>query len=81
MVAQKDDELSLRKQAAEIWFAELRDRICVTFEAIETEVPAARQQEPEAGQFERKVWQRDGGGGGQMSVMHGRVFEKFKRLE
>jgi len=76
MVAQKDDELSLRKQAAEIWFAELRDRICATFEAIETEVPAARQQGPEAGQFERKVWQRDGGGGGQMSVMHGRVFEK-----
>ena len=76
MAAQKDDELSLRKQAAEIWFAELRDRICATFEAIETEVPAARQQGPEAGQFERKVWQRDGGGGGQMSVMHGRVFEK-----
>ena len=76
MAAQKDDELSLRKQAAEIWFAELRDRICATFEAIETEGPAARQQGPEAGQFERKVWQRDGGGGGQMSVMHGRVFEK-----
>ncbi len=76
MAAQTDDELSLRKQAAEMWFAELRDRICATFEAIETEVPAARQQEPEAGQFERKVWQRDGGGGGQMSVMHGRVFEK-----
>lgn len=76
MAAQTDDELNLRKQAAEIWFAELRDRICATFEAIETEVPAARQQGPEAGQFERKVWQRDGGGGGQMSVMHGRVFEK-----
>ena len=76
MAAQTDDELNLRKQAAEIWFAELRDRICATFEAIETEVPAARQQGLEAGQFERKVWQRDGGGGGQMSVMHGRVFEK-----
>ena len=76
MASQTYDELSLRKQAAEIWFAELRDRICATFEAIETEVPAARQQGPEAGQFERKVWQRDGGGGGQMSVMHGRVFEK-----
>ena len=76
MAAQTDDELNLRKQAAEIWFAELRDRICATFEAIETEVPTARQQGLEAGQFERKVWQRDGGGGGQMSVMHGRVFEK-----
>ena len=76
MAAQTDDELSLRKQAAEIWFAELRDRICATFEAIETEVPAARHQGLEAGQFKRKVWQRDAGGGGQMSVMHGRVFEK-----
>ena len=76
MAAQTDDEMNLRKQAAEAWFAELRDQICATFEAIETEVPVARQQGLQAGQFDRKVWQRDGGGGGQMSVMHGRVFEK-----
>ncbi|MEC7485617.1 MAG: oxygen-dependent coproporphyrinogen oxidase [Pseudomonadota bacterium] len=76
MAAQTDDEMNLRKQAAETWFAELRDQICATFEAIEKEVPAARQQGLQAGQFDRKVWQRDGGGGGQMSVMHGRVFEK-----
>ena len=76
MAAQTDDEMNLRKQAAETWFAELRDQICASFEAIETEVPAVRQQGLQAGQFDRKVWQRDGGGGGQMSVMHGRVFEK-----
>ena len=76
MAAQTDDEMNLRKQAAEAWFAELRDQICATLEAIETEVPAARQQGLQAGQFDRKDWQRDGGGGGQMSVMHGRVFEK-----
>ena len=71
-----DDELNLRKQAAQAWFAELRDGICATFETIENELPAARQQGLEAGRFVRKPWQRDGGGGGQMSVMHGRVFEK-----
>ena len=76
MAAQTDDEMNLRKQAAETWFAELCDQICATFEAIETEVPAARQQGLRAGLFDRKVWQRDGGGGGQMNVMHGRVFEK-----
>lgn len=76
MNPQTDDEINRRKDAAEAWFAELRDRICGTFEAIETEVPEAQQSGGEPGQFDRKVWQRDGGGGGQMSVMHGRVFEK-----
>ena len=76
MDPQTDDEIGQRKAAAETWFATLRDRICATFLAIETELPEARQPGLEAGRFERKDWQRDGGGGGQMSVMHGRVFEK-----
>ena len=65
-----------QKTAAAEWFASLRDSICATFETIEGECPESRQDGLEPGRFERKAWQRDGGGGGVMSVMHGRVFEK-----
>src|SRR5208283_1840412 len=63
--------------AARAWFESLRDRICAAFEAIED---AASGDHP-AGRFERSAWTRpteDGseGGGGVMSVMRGRVFEK-----
>jgi coproporphyrinogen III oxidase len=68
---------ALKPQAA-IWFAILRDRLCAAFEAIEQEAgdPAAPP-----GRFDRRAWSRpteDGsdGGGGVMSVMRGRVFEK-----
>lgn len=55
-----------RQERAAAWFGTLRDRLCAEFEAIE------------AGscRFEKKDWQRDGGGGGTMALMHGRVFEK-----
>ena len=76
MNSQSTEHVEERQQAAEVWFATLRDSICSTFEAIETEVDAARQDGLEAGQFTRRAWDREGGGGGQMSVMHGRVFEK-----
>ena len=61
------------KDAARRWFESLRDQICTAFEAIEAEsgYPAA------PGQFERKPWDRPGGGGGVISLMRGgRVFEK-----
>jgi coproporphyrinogen III oxidase len=60
----------------EIWFAELRDRICSAFEAIEDDFALERPAEETAGRFERTEWQRPGGGGGTIAIMRGRVFEK-----
>jgi len=62
-----------KKTAARDWFRTLRDDICAVFEPIEDAADAAAGP---AGRFTRKAWQRDGGGGGEMSLMHGRVFEK-----
>jgi coproporphyrinogen III oxidase len=65
-----------RCDRAAAWFAALRDRICAAFEAIEDEFAAERREDGPAGRFERTPWQRPGGGGGTISVMRGRVFEK-----
>ena len=66
-------QLAEKKALASDWFAALRDDICAAFEAIEDLV--ATKEKP-AGRFERKSWNRDGGGGGEMSLMRGQVFEK-----
>ena len=64
-----------RKAQAATWFESLRDRLCTAFEALEDAAPAGLY--PGApGRFERKPWVREGGGGGVMSMMRGRVFEK-----
>ena len=58
------------------WFEKLRDNICGQFETIESEAKDSPLSDQPSGHFQRKNWTRDGGGGGQISVMHGRVFEK-----
>ena len=69
-------DFSKQQALASDWFRALRDSICARFEAIEDDGHATQLGTQPAGRFERKIWQRDGGGGGEMSVMHGRVFEK-----
>jgi coproporphyrinogen III oxidase len=68
---------------AAIWFSSLRDRICSAFERLEDDLAGTEHAGLPAGRFEQQSWQRpdataaDGmGGGGVMSVMRGRVFEK-----
>lgn len=65
---------------ARAWFEHLRDRICVDFENIEAEGGAPLGDRP-PGSFAQTEWHRptdsgEAGGGGVMSVMKGRVFEK-----
>ena len=58
------------------WFEKLRDNICGAFEIIESDAEDSPLSDQPSGHFQRKNWTRDGGGGGQISIMHGRVFEK-----
>ncbi len=78
------EELARRKAAAKAWFESLRDQICAAFEAVEDASTGPYHVDApggQAGRFVRKPWTRkdhegNDGGGGTMSMMNGRVFEK-----
>src|ERR1700687_753275 len=75
-------QLEARKSRARAWFESLRDDICAAFEGLEDGLPADAPRTTEAaGRFVRTPWARTDhtgapGGGGVMSILKGRVFEK-----
>ena len=84
MTKLSEQDAERREQTAR-WFYRLRDRLCKAFEDLEDAAPdALAKEETAAGRFQKKLWQRedsqssDGsdGGGGEMALLRGRVFEK-----
>src|SRR5436309_2412761 len=76
-------DIDAKKAIATAWFRQVRDDLCARLEAIEDTAtdgadrfPADRPEQTEAGRFEIKPWSRPEGGGGEIGLLHGRLFEK-----
>jgi coproporphyrinogen III oxidase len=69
------DDITTKQATAQAWFRALRDRMFAAFEQIEADVQGPHADRP-AGKFEVTPWDRAAGGGGEMGMLHGRVFEK-----
>jgi coproporphyrinogen III oxidase len=69
------EDIAAKQATARAWFRVLRDRIIAAFEGIEADVAGPNADRP-AGKFEITPWDREAGGGGEMGMLHGRVFEK-----
>lgn len=77
------DQIEDKKSQVQAWFADLRDQICSAFEQLEQDIGtvAGVVDGDTPGRFVRTPWERTDhsgakGGGGVMSMMKGRVFEK-----
>lgn len=73
-----DEMMDTRKRQARDWFRALRDRICASLEVLEDNLGPA---DAAPGRFRRDPWTRTDaeggdGGGGETSMLVGRVFEK-----
>ncbi|MBN16248.1 MAG: oxygen-dependent coproporphyrinogen oxidase [Pelagibacterium sp.] len=70
------DDIEDKKARASAWFKSVRDDLCAAIETLEDEVTGPHADMP-PGRFERENWDRPAGGGGEMSIIKGRVFEKM----
>lgn len=79
-VMAENSPLTQRQMRAQAWFETLQESLCGTLAQLEREAPSALYGEP-SGAFTREPWQRTDhsgapGGGGVMSMLRGRLFEK-----
>ena len=68
-------DIADKQAVAAAWFRTVRDELCARLETLESSVTGPHADRP-AGRFELKPWDRPDGGGGEMGMLHGRVFEK-----